>query len=178
MYIVEPVLEDMQILKPFRSNNTYNIEYQFSWGQEISGADQMMDELERALSGASTADKTVILAVINKAYVEGDKAMLDLFLDGFWLGEETQGLLDHLLLVAVDQTSFDRCKFLHLHCYKLETEGIDFRGEKLYMSQDFINMMWRRTLFLSQVLEKGYNFIFTVRNRLSKLIYLAYLLLH
>lgn len=66
------------------------------------------DALESALSEASMADKTVIIAIVNKAYVEGDKPMLDLFLDGFWLGEDTRGLIPHLLLVAVDQTSFER----------------------------------------------------------------------
>ncbi|KAL0298289.1 UNVERIFIED_CONTAM: hypothetical protein Sradi_6488700 [Sesamum radiatum] len=121
------------------------------------------DELEEALAAAaaSTTDKTVIIAIINKAYVEGDKPMLDLFLDGFWLGEGTRELTNQLLIVAMDQTSYERCRFLRLHCYKLETEGVDFMGEKVYMSADFIKMMWRRTLFLGDVLRRGYNFIFT-----------------
>ncbi|KAL3834710.1 hypothetical protein ACJIZ3_009446 [Penstemon smallii] len=87
--------------------------------------------------------------------------MLDLFLDGFWLGEGTRDLINNLLIVAMDQTSYERCEFLRLHCYKLETEGVDFMGEKLYMSEDFIKMMWRRTIFLRDVLKRGYNFIFT-----------------
>lgn len=123
------------------------------------------DDLERALAGASTENKTVIITVVNKAYVEGDhnnKPMLDLFLDGFWHGEDTRELVNHLLIVSMDQTSYERCKFLHLHCYKLQTDGVDFAGEKLFMSQDFIKMMWRRTLFLGDVLKRGYNFIFTV----------------
>ncbi|TXG54491.1 hypothetical protein EZV62_019747 [Acer yangbiense] len=114
------------------------------------------DELETALAGASTVNKTVIIAVVNKAYVEGgdDKPLLDLFLESFWLGEGTRWLVDHLLLVTVDQTSYERCRFLRLHCYKLKTDGVDFDGEQLYMSQDFINMMWRRTLFLLDVLNE------------------------
>ncbi|XP_059318215.1 uncharacterized protein At1g28695-like [Lycium ferocissimum] len=119
------------------------------------------DELEEALAGASTENKTVIIAILNKAYVEGDKPMLDIFLDGFWLGEGTDDLIKHLLIVAMDQTSYKRCKFLHLHCYKLETDGVDFVGEKLYMSEDFIKMMWQRTRFLGDVLKRGYNFVFT-----------------
>ncbi|KAL5724086.1 hypothetical protein ACHQM5_007393 [Ranunculus cassubicifolius] len=119
------------------------------------------DELEMALSGASMANKTLIIAILNKAYIEGEKPMLDIFLESFWLGEKTQFLVDHLLLVAMDQTAFDRCKFLRLHCYRLVTEGVDFGGEKLYMSRDFINMMWRRTIFLAEVLQRGYSFIFT-----------------
>ncbi|XP_057979706.1 uncharacterized protein At1g28695-like isoform X1 [Malania oleifera] len=122
------------------------------------------DELEEALRSAATADKTVIIAVVNRAYAEGDDgraAMLDLFLESFWVGEGTQELVEHLLVVAMDQTAYGRCKFRRLHCYRLETEGVDFGGEKLYMSEDFIKMMWQRTLFLSDVLRRGYNFVFT-----------------
>ncbi|TYJ04650.1 hypothetical protein E1A91_A12G106500v1 [Gossypium mustelinum] len=123
------------------------------------------DELELALRKASMPNRTVIIAVINKAYVERsvneEATMLDLFLESFWVGENTRPLLEHLLLVAVDQTAYERCQFRRLHCYRLVTEGVDFAGEKVYMSQDFINMMWRRTLFLLEILKRGYNFIFT-----------------
>ncbi|CAK7336895.1 unnamed protein product [Dovyalis caffra] len=120
------------------------------------------DALDLALAEASTENKTVIIAMVNKAYVEGDdKSMLDLFLDSFWLGESTRDLVNHLLLVNVDQASYERCKFLRLHCYKLETDGVKFDSEEVYMSKEFVKMMWRRTLFLGQVLKRGYNFIFT-----------------
>ncbi|OVA07228.1 Nucleotide-diphospho-sugar transferase [Macleaya cordata] len=120
------------------------------------------DELETALDGASMGNnKTLIIAMVNKAYVEGETSMLSLFLESFWLGENTRFLVNHLLLVTVDQIAFDRCKFLRLHCYRLVTEGVDFGGEKLYMSKEFIKMMWRRTLFLGDVLKRGYSFIFT-----------------
>ncbi|WMV20010.1 hypothetical protein MTR67_013395 [Solanum verrucosum] len=140
----------------------------FNPSKQINERVYYKDDLERALMGASTENKAVIITIVNKAYVEGDKAMLDLFLDGFWHGEGTRELVNHLLIVAMDQTSYERCKFLHLHCYKLETDGVDFGGEKLFMSQDFIKMMWRRTLFLSDVLKRGYNFIFT--ESISKLV--------
>ncbi|KAF4378762.1 hypothetical protein F8388_006213 [Cannabis sativa] len=125
------------------------------------------DELELALAKASMGNKTVIIAMMNRAYAEqdlkGDTTMLDIFLDSFWLGdEETRKLRDHLLIVAVDQTAYDRCQFLRLNCFRLETDGVDFRGEKLFMSQEFIKMMWRRTLFLLDVLKRGYSFVFTL----------------
>lgn len=94
--------------------------------------------------------------------VNADTTMLDLFLESFWLGDGTRELLDHLVLVAVDQTAYDRCRFLRLNCYRLETDGVDFGGEKLYMSPEFIKMMWRRTWFLLEVLKRGYSFVFTV----------------
>ncbi|KAI3982074.1 hypothetical protein MKX01_018980 [Papaver californicum] len=104
------------------------------------------DELETALSEASSGNnKTVIIAIINKAYVDDEMSMLSVFLPSFWLGEETRYLINHLLLVSVDQVSYERCKFLRLHCYRLVTEGVDFGREKLYDSHEFKNMMWRRT---------------------------------
>ncbi|KAG9145866.1 hypothetical protein Leryth_020202 [Lithospermum erythrorhizon] len=103
------------------------------------------DGLDDALAKVSTKNNTIIIAVINKAYVEGDKPMLDLFLDGFWDGENTRSLIDHLLIVAVDQTSFS------VHILRLttsKTDGVDYGGgEVVYMSEDFIKMMWTRTLF-------------------------------
>ncbi|XP_043716129.1 uncharacterized protein At1g28695-like [Telopea speciosissima] len=123
------------------------------------------DDLETALEEASMENKTLIIAMINKAYVEGDNpggmTMLDLFLEAFWLGEDTIPLLDNLLLVAVDQTSFDRCNFRRLHCYKLVTDGVDFSGEGLFMSENFVKMMWARVQFLGDILRRGYSFIFT-----------------
>lgn len=88
--------------------------------------------------------------------------MLNLFQQSFRDGEGTQFLIKHLLFVAVDQTSYNQCCALGLNCYKPVTEGADFSEEVFYMSDDFIQMMWRRTLFLGDVLKGGYNFIFTV----------------
>ncbi|KAF3946547.1 hypothetical protein CMV_027198, partial [Castanea mollissima] len=134
------------------------------------------DDLEEALSKTSMADKTVIITIINKAYadqdIKADTTMLDLFLESFWLGENTRPLLENLLIVAMDQTAYDRCLFRRLNCYMLKTDGLDFGGEKVYMSEDFIKMMWRRTLFLVEVLKRGYNFIFTVRYYFFFLAYL------
>ncbi|BBG95900.1 Nucleotide-diphospho-sugar transferase family protein [Prunus dulcis] len=75
-------------------------------------------------------------------------------------------MISQLLLLVVDQTSFEHCKFLHLHCHKLEADDpADFEVEKLYMSQDFINMMSGRTPFLKEMLERGYSFIFTLTRK-------------
>lgn len=71
-------------------------------------------------------------------------------------------MVDHLLIVAADNVSYERCKFLRLHCYNLQKVGVKNVGdEKLYMSNDFIQMMWRRTQFLGDVLKRGYSFVFT-----------------
>lgn len=128
----------------------------------------LKDELQEALENAAMPNKNLIIAIINKAYIEPYEneypSMFDLFLEGFWEGEGTRELLDHLLVVAMDKTAHERCEYRRLNCYRLMADGggDDFAGEKLYMSGDFIEMMWRRTSFLLNVLEKGYNFIFTV----------------
>uniref|UniRef100_A0A7N0URV7 Nucleotide-diphospho-sugar transferase domain-containing protein n=1 Tax=Kalanchoe fedtschenkoi TaxID=63787 RepID=A0A7N0URV7_KALFE len=129
-------------------------------GEEDETLDSMLTRTARS------QNRTLIVAVVNKAYVEnevysGSATMLGTFLESFWLGENTRPLLDNLLLVAADQTTYDKCRFLRLNCYKMETDGVDFGGEKLYMSDDFIKMMWSRTQLLLNVLKLGFNFIFT-----------------
>lgn len=128
--------------------------------------DYLEEALQRATMGARS--KTVIITIINRAYVEpvnGEtQSMLDLFLEGFWEGEGTRALVNRMLVVSVDRTAYQRCVFRRLHCYRLRTgdggDG-DYASEKLYLSEGFVRMMWRRTLFLTDVLKRGYNFIFT-----------------
>ncbi|CAA7048071.1 unnamed protein product [Microthlaspi erraticum] len=133
--------------------------------QSLKNIEFPVEELEATLDRAAAGNnKTVIITVVNKAYVEevgGGRTMLDLFLESFWEGEGTLPLLDHLMVVATDQTAYDRCRFRRLHCYKMDTEGLDLEGEKVYMSADFIEMMWRRTRLLLDVLRRGYHLIFT-----------------
>lgn len=130
------------------------------------------DDLQVALEKASTANKTVIVAFINEAYVEPHEneypSMFDIFLEGFWVGKNTRELVDHLLVVSMDKIAHERCLFRRLNCYQLAVAeedggGVRFAGEKVFMSGEFIEMMWRRTHFLLDVLKRGYNFIFTVR---------------
>nr|CAD1844979.1 unnamed protein product [Ananas comosus var. bracteatus] len=118
------------------------------------------DKLEVALQSASMESKTLIITFLNKAYAE-ENGLLDLFLQSFKEGDDTEHLIKHLLLVAADQTALDRCKLLKLNCYKLNTMGRNYSKEQLYMTEGFIEMMWQRVLLLRNVLQHGYNFIFT-----------------
>lgn len=106
-------------------------------------------------------DRTVILTTLNEAWAARN-SVIDLFLQSFRIGDGTRKLLDHLVIVALDQKAYSRCKVLHSHCFALSTEGVDFSQEAYFMTPDYLNMMWRRIDFLRYVLEMGYNFVFTV----------------
>lgn len=113
------------------------------------------------LENASTDNRTVIVTTLNQAWAEPN-SLFDLFLESFRIGQGTQKLLQHVVVVCLDSKAFDRCSQLHPNCYYLETKGTDFSGEKLFATPDYLKMMWRRIELLTQVLEMGYNFIFTV----------------
>ncbi|XXG60176.1 hypothetical protein AAC387_Pa04g2143 [Persea americana] len=128
-----------------------------------NGTDDSVSEdvrLERVLQEAAMENKTVILTTLNEAWaVTG--SIFDLFLESFRIGIGTRRLLDHLVVVALDKKAYARCVSVHSHCFALTTEGVDFTGEKFFMTPDYLKMMWRRIDFLRIVLEKGYSFIFT-----------------
>lgn len=117
--------------------------------------------LRAMLASAATADRTVIITTLNQAWA-AKGTMIDVFLESFRRGEGTQALLRHVVIVALDQRSYERCREVHRHCFRVETAGVDFSGSKGFMSHDFLKMMWRRMRLLRSILELGYNFVFTV----------------
>lgn len=106
-------------------------------------------------------NKTVIITTLNEAWAAKD-TMIDLFLLSFRRGKNIQHLLDHMVIVTLDRKAHERCLELHRFCFRLQTEGVDFAGEKKFMSGDYLRMMWRRIKFLGDVLEMGYSFVFSV----------------
>ncbi|EYU37475.1 hypothetical protein ABFS82_01G049200 [Erythranthe guttata] len=117
--------------------------------------------LIRVLEKSAMADKTVIITALNEAWIEPD-SIFDLFLESFKIGNQTNFLIKHLLVVTLDQKAFRHCQVvLKLNCYFLKTEGVNFSVEAHFMTQDYLKMMWRRMDFLRYVLELGYNFVFT-----------------
>jgi len=114
------------------------------------------------LENASTENRTVIVTTLNQAWAEPN-SLFDLFLESFRIGQGTKKLLQHVVVVCLDSKAFARCSQLHPNCYYLKTTGTDFSGQKLFATPDYLKMMWRRIELLTQVLEMGYNFIFTVR---------------
>lgn len=112
-------------------------------------------------------DNTVIITTLNEAWADPNNSVLDLFLASFRSGYQTSRLLNHLVIIALDQNAFASCKRVHTHCFALTTEGVDFSQEAYFMTSDYLKMMWRRIDILRSVLEMGYNFLFTVILSLS-----------
>eukprot|EP00250_Pteridium_aquilinum_P035402 c9347_g1_i1 orf=386-1228(+) len=88
--------------------------------------------------------------------------MIDMFLESFQHGDGTQRLLQHLIIMCVDKKAYMRCLIVHPdRCVYVKTPGIDFSGEQLLLSHDYIKLMWRRIKFLKTVLQMNYSFVFT-----------------
>ncbi|KAL0324058.1 UNVERIFIED_CONTAM: hypothetical protein Scaly_2372900 [Sesamum calycinum] len=116
--------------------------------------------LKQVLERSAMPNRTVIITTLNEAWIEQD-SIFDLFLESFTIGHQTYPLLRHLVVIALDPKAFDRCSVLQLNCYFLGTEGVNFSNEAHFMTPDYLKMMWRRIDFLRNVLELGYNFVFT-----------------
>ncbi|KAJ4798536.1 Nucleotide-diphospho-sugar transferase family protein [Rhynchospora pubera] len=112
------------------------------------------------LQKAATDDKTVIITSVNEAWATPN-SLLDLFLESFHIGKNIEHLLSHLIIVALDPKAFERCKVLHDHCYQLKLNGVDFATEKVFMSEDYLQLVWEKLNLQQQILELGYNFLFT-----------------
>ncbi|CAA0814935.1 Nucleotide-diphospho-sugar transferase family protein [Striga hermonthica] len=118
--------------------------------------------LEETLRRAAMKDKkTVIITTLNAAWTE-PKSILDLFIESFKIGNGTEKLLRHVVVGALDQKAYSRClQVPFLHCYRLTTQGVDFSGEAFFMSEDYLKLVWRKIDFQREVLELGFDFVFT-----------------
>ncbi|XP_020088404.1 uncharacterized protein At4g15970-like [Ananas comosus] len=117
-------------------------------------------ELLQILRRAAMDDNTVIMTVINEAW-SAPGSLLDAFLESFRIGEHIERLLKHLIFVAMDRKAYDRCRSFHNLCFFLKVEGVNFTSDKVYMSKDYLKMMWSRNKLQGRILEMGYNFLFT-----------------
>ncbi|KAH7426499.1 hypothetical protein KP509_10G003500 [Ceratopteris richardii] len=109
---------------------------------------------------AMPKSKTVIITALNAAWAKKG-TMIDIFLESLKNGQGTLTLLHHLLIVSVDKIAYRRCLTIHPHCLFISTPGVDFSGEQLLLSEDYIKLMWRRIRFLQTVLQMNYTFLFT-----------------
>ncbi|KQJ90911.1 uncharacterized protein At4g15970 [Brachypodium distachyon] len=122
------------------------------------------DNLSELLRSAAMEDKTIILTFTNEALALPG-SLLELFLESFRLGVNTQPLLKHLVIVAMDAKALERCLHMHPLCYSFFSRristGADLAAEVSFMSKDYLDMMWARNRFQARVLELGYGFVFT-----------------
>lgn len=142
---------------PLQDLNFLNVVY---FDKQTEGE---LKELRSIFARASMPNKTVIITTLNEAWA-AEGTMIDLFLLSFRRGENITHLLNHVVIVTLDQKAHERCVHLHPHCFRLRTDGVDYSAEKKFMTEDYLKMMWRRIEFLAGVLEMGYSFVFSVRN--------------
>ncbi|XP_026380539.1 uncharacterized protein At4g15970-like isoform X2 [Papaver somniferum] len=148
------------VYHPFQSSNNLLTGSAFSYNINHP-EDSEEVRLERILKEAAIGERTVILTTLNEAWA-APGSIIDLFLESFRIGDNTSKLLNHLVIIALDQKAYSRCLAVHSHCFPLSTEGVDFSKEAYFMTPDYLKMMWRRIAFLLSVLEMGYDFVFTV----------------
>ncbi|XP_071730492.1 uncharacterized protein At4g15970-like [Rutidosis leptorrhynchoides] len=117
-------------------------------------------DLKSILKHASMDTNTVIITSINKAWTVPNST-LDLLLESFRSGNQTEKFLKHLVVVSLDQNAYTRCLKLHPHCYYLKTPGVDFSEEAYFMAADYLKIVWEKINFLHTVLDLGYSFVFT-----------------
>lgn len=108
------------------------------------------------------ADKTVIVTILDETWASPG-SVLDLFLESFRVGQGTQRFLNHLVVVAWNNQAFQYCNSIHPHCFQLPS--FEFKiaaAEGLITSPDHLMLNRRRNDILLQVIELGYNLVFTV----------------
>ncbi|KAK9090135.1 hypothetical protein Sjap_023312 [Stephania japonica] len=127
---------------------------------ERLGHHEEAQKLRSLLKKVARPDKVLVITTVNYAWAKPG-SVLDLFLESFHVGKGTKRILNHLLIVAMDQKAYMRCKSIHPHCYFFDTPGIDFASEQQSTSPDYLKFMWRRVEFMQIVLELGYSFFFT-----------------
>ncbi|KAJ4805352.1 nucleotide-diphospho-sugar transferase family protein [Rhynchospora pubera] len=126
--------------------------------QEVQESSE--DNFASMLQKAATDDKIVILTEVNEAFA-APNSMLDLFLESFHNGDNIEHLLDHLIIVAMDQKAFEKCNSVHRLCYLHEQIGSDLSSEKAYLSKDYLDLVWSKVRLWQFILEQGYSFLFT-----------------
>ncbi|KQK12126.1 uncharacterized protein At4g15970 [Brachypodium distachyon] len=116
--------------------------------------------LAAAVRGAATDDKTVIITCVNHAFAKPN-SLLSLFLESFRIGDGTPQLLPHLLIVAMDPAALALCSAVHEHCYLYTMPNLNFTSEKLFLSKDYLELVWSKLKLQRKILELGYSFLFT-----------------
>ncbi|WJX81195.1 hypothetical protein P8452_64112 [Trifolium repens] len=106
-------------------------------------------------------DRTVILTMVDESHAKPG-SMLEVLLQSFKTGQGTQRLLNHLVIITMDPQAFEYCRFLHPHCIHPSTFEHYFATKRQSLQIPDHNVFsWRRNNVLIEVIELGYNIIFT-----------------
>ncbi|PNT73478.1 hypothetical protein BRADI_2g58994v3 [Brachypodium distachyon] len=105
-------------------------------------------------------DKTVIITTVNEAWARPG-SLLDIYLESFKNGEDTEHLLAHVLIVALDPAGFRRCTVVHPHCHLLEVKIANLTSATPFMSKEYLELVWTKLYLQQCILELGYNFLCT-----------------
>ncbi|KAG6515599.1 uncharacterized protein At4g15970-like [Zingiber officinale] len=87
---------------------------------------------------------------------EAQNSIFDLFTESFKVGNGTSSLLNHMVVLALDQGALEHCESLNLHCY-FPNYANNFESRENRET----TMMKRQIEFSKEVLQLGYNFIYT-----------------
>ncbi|XP_058741665.1 uncharacterized protein At1g28695-like [Vicia villosa] len=124
--------------------------------------DPEKQELIQVLKKAAMEDRTVILTMVDESHARPG-SMLEVFLQSFEYGHGTRRFLNHLVIITMDQQAFRYCRLLHQHCIHPATFQPYFsaRRPSVTSPDHTVLFSWRRNHVLIQVIELGYNIIFT-----------------
>ncbi|XP_024535219.1 uncharacterized protein At4g15970-like [Selaginella moellendorffii] len=121
-----------------------------------------LEAFDKILKAASLPnEKRIILTTLNQAWASSG-SMLDHFLESFRDGNRISWLLQHVVIIAMDEPSHKRCLAIHGHCFQMTSKGVDFSAqEKQFMSKDYLKMTREKIMLMGIVLRMGFSFIFT-----------------
>ncbi|KAG7544065.1 Nucleotide-diphospho-sugar transferase [Arabidopsis thaliana x Arabidopsis arenosa] len=126
-------------------------------GTQFSHLQPESSGLSSLLKEAATEDRVVIITMVDREWAKPD-SILDLFLESLRIGERTKHLLNHLIVVALDDQALRYCRRAHPHCYL-------YRGSRKKSSEslkpDGLVTGWSKKSLVKEILELGYHIMFT-----------------
>ncbi|EOA18121.1 hypothetical protein CARUB_v10006582mg [Capsella rubella] len=125
-------------------------------GTQFSHLQPESSSLSRLVKEIATEDKMVIITMVDREWAKPD-SILDLFLESIRIGERTKYLLNHLIVVALDDQALRYCLRAHPHCYLHR----GYRKNSESLNPDGLVTGWSKKYLVKEILELGYNIMFT-----------------
>ncbi|KAK7354330.1 hypothetical protein VNO80_19790 [Phaseolus coccineus] len=119
-------------------------------------------ELDYTLSRATMPDRTIILTMVDES-MASPGSLLEILLQSFKSGEETQRLVNHLVIITMDLQAFEYCRSLHPYCIHPSIFPHQFatKTQSTMTTPAYKLFTWTRRDVLFEVIRLGYNIIFT-----------------